>query len=54
MKIDMEQEMTLDPEALKNELLEDESPHEFENQTLEASDAQITGEEPAIDQFFYP
>ena len=51
METDMEQVTTLNLEALKNELAEDESPLEFESQTLEASDALISGEEPAMQQF---
>ena len=53
METDMEPEVKLDPEALKNELAEDESPPEFEDQTSGASDALITGEEPAMHQFIY-
>ena len=47
----MEQEVTLDPEAMKNELAEDDPPPEFVNLTLEASDAVITGEEPVTHNF---
>ena len=40
-------------ETLKNELVEDE-PLRFEDQTFEATDTFITGDEPATYQFFYP
>ena len=49
----MEQEVTLDPEALENELPEDKPSSEFEDQILEASDTLITAEEPATCQFCY-
>ena len=43
METHMEQELTLDPKALKNELGEDEPPPVFEDQTWEASYVIITG-----------
>ena len=54
METDMEQGMTLDSDTLTNELAEHESPSEFENQMLEASDALITGEKPVTHPFFIP
>ena len=45
---DLEQQVTLDPETLKNGLAEDEPPPEFEDQTLEASDALSLDEEPEM------
>ena len=48
----IEQDVTLDPEALKNELAEEAPTTEFEDQMLEASDTFIAGEEPAMHQFF--
>ena len=43
--------MTLDPEALKNDLVEGVHPPEFENQMLEASDTLIADGEPAMHYF---
>ena len=57
MSSDMEQVVTIDilhdTETLKNELVEDKPPA-FETQTFEATYMLITGEEPAMHQFFYP
>ena len=53
MKTDMEHEVILDDKALQNESAEDDSPSEFEEQMVEASNALITGEEPAMHQLFY-
>ena len=44
METDTDQEVTLDPEALKNELADDESFPEFKYQMLKASDVLITDE----------
>ena len=49
----MELEVTLDPEALKNDLTEDKPSNEFEDQTLEANDTLITDKEPAICHFLF-
>ena len=55
MATDMEQVVTIemkhDPETLKIELEEDKASPTFEDQTLEANDTIITGEEPAMHQF---
>ena len=55
MATDMDHVVTIymvhDPEMLKNELEEDECPPTFEGQT---SDPLITGNEPAMCQFFVP
>ena len=53
METNIEQEVTHDPEALQSEQAQDELP-EFGDQTLDASNAFITGVEPAMCQFFYP
>ena len=54
---DMEQvvlfDMVHDTETLKNELAEVKPPTAFEDQTLEAPDTIIKGEEPVMCQFFY-
>ena len=51
IETNMEKEVTLDPEALKDELAKDDPPSEFEDQTLEASNALIIGEEPSMHHF---
>ena len=39
-----------DVDTIKNELVEDETPPAFKDQTLDETDANITGGEPAITQ----